>query len=155
VRRADLERYGPFNLLLADPRRALVIQNADGARISELEPGLSLLTNLDVNDPRCPRLASAVPAFRALTERVKDEPSVQRIVDDCRAVLSSHENSLDPADGSPLSRLCVHTDVYGTRSSAVIVVARDGRVRYFHAPGAPCQTGFEEILLPGGALDRP
>jgi len=147
VRRAELERYGPFNLLLADTRGALVIQNADGPRISELGGGLSLLTNLDVNDPRCPRLASAVPAFRALSDRIKNEVPVEYIVEDCRAVLSSHDNSLDPADVSPLSRLCVHTDVYGTRSATVIIVARDERVRYFHTSGPPCRTSFEEVPI--------
>ena len=152
VGHAELARYGPFNLLLADIRRAVVIQNADAPCITELASGLSLLTNLDVNDPRCARLASAVPAFRALSDRVKNELSADRIVGDCRTVLSSHENSLDPADASPLSRLCVHTDVYGTRSATVVLVGRDERVRYFHAPGPPCRTGFDEVGMSGPAM---
>ena len=145
VKGTALDCYGPFNLLLADLRRVVVVHNAAGARVTELGDGVSVLTNLDVNDPRCPRLASAVPAFRAFAERLPQLPSAEHVAAECRRVLSSHENSLDPADQSPLSRLCVHMDGYGTRSSTVILVDRSGQVRYFHATGAPCRSRMVEV----------
>jgi uncharacterized protein with NRDE domain len=145
VTRCDLERYGTFNLLLADLARAVVVQNVDGARVTELDDGLSLLTNLDLNDPRCPRLASAVAPFRRCAESLVAESDAQRIVAELATLLASHDNSLDPADRSPFSRLCVHTDLYGTRSASVILVGAAGDVRYFDAPGPPCRTRFAEV----------
>jgi uncharacterized protein with NRDE domain len=141
----DLARYGPFNLLLADRARAVVLDNARGLRATELGTGMSLLTNLDVNDPRCPRLASAVRPFEQVARRLETGADAHEIVAECARVLASHENSLDPADASPLSRLCVHTEIYGTRSSSVILVDADNRVRYFHAAGPPCTAPFVEV----------
>ena len=71
-------------------------------------------------------------------------------------VLASHdagvqsEEADDPAiraaGGSiAFSKICVHVRDYGTRSSSMIFVRPDGSVRYFHADGAPCRTGFREI----------
>jgi uncharacterized protein with NRDE domain len=141
----DLTRYGGFNLLLADRSRAVVVDNASGLRTTELGPGMSLLTNLDVNDPRCPRLASAVAPFERVARLLKRGAGAAEIVESCASVLASHENSLDPNDASPLSRLCVHTELYGTRSSSLILIAADGSVRYFHAAGPPCSTAFVEV----------
>jgi uncharacterized protein with NRDE domain len=143
----DASRYGPFNLMLADRERALVVQNMAQLRTTELADGLSLLTNLDVNDPRCARLASAVAPFERVGKEIASGASAEEIVAACARVLASHENSLDPADSSPLSRLCLHTDVYGTRSATVILGADDGSVRYFHAAGPPCSTPFAEVKV--------
>jgi hypothetical protein len=105
-----------------------------------------LLTNLDLNDPRCPRLASAVPAFERVARRLRDDdPDAEETVALIRPVLASHANSLDPDDASPFSRVCVHTEVYGTRSSTILLGTPAGAVRYFHAAGPPCRTAFEEV----------
>jgi uncharacterized protein with NRDE domain len=141
----DVSRYGPFNLLLADAHRAVVLDNRAGLRTTELGRGLSLLTNLDVNDPRCPRLASAVAPFERVARRLGSDPDAEELLEACVPVLASHENSLDPADSSPLSRLCAHTELYGTRSSSLILCERGGSVRYFHAAGPPCRTPFVEV----------
>jgi uncharacterized protein with NRDE domain len=145
VHAAQLDRYGSFNLMLADLERAVVVDNFEGEHVTELGLGLSVLTNLEVNDPRCPRLATAVRAFESVSVRIAAEAPVGEIVEACRSVLAGHENSLDPADASPFSRVCVHTELYGTRSSSVIVVSQHGAVRYFHAAGAPCREPFDEI----------
>jgi uncharacterized protein with NRDE domain len=141
----DIDRYGPFNLLLADRVRAVVLDNARGLRATELAAGMSLLTNLDVNDPRCPRLASAVAPFERVARLLAEDVAAEDVLSGCADVLASHENSLDPADASPLSRLCVHTEMYGTRSSSLILVGANGGVRYFHAPGPPCVTPYGEV----------
>jgi uncharacterized protein with NRDE domain len=166
----DVSSYGPFNLLLADVDRAIVVNNgstsgsvsesvsgsAEGyrpgapAKVSglaccELDAGLSLLTNLDVNDPRCPRLASAVAGFERASAALGDDPSLEDLAAALHAVLSDHTNSVDPGNTDPLARLCIHGDVYGTRSSSLIVLTGDGRVRYFHAAGRPCITPLVEV----------
>jgi hypothetical protein len=104
----DASRYGPFNLLLADLERAVVVQNMPALRTTELAEGLSLLTNLEVNDPRCARLASAVAPFERVGKKLASGASAEEIVEACARVLASHENSLDPADASRC-RGCVST----------------------------------------------
>lgn len=139
-------RYGGFNLFVAEPGRAVVIDNGAGVRTTELGEGLSVLTNLDVNDPRCPRLAGATMLFARLQARVAAGEAPETLMAAFASVLGDHTGSADTGDNNPLSRVCVHTPTYGTRSSSVIFVAHDGSVRYFHADGPPCATGFEEIL---------
>lgn len=144
-----LTDYSRFNLLLADPSRAVVVDNGSGTEVrhTELGPGLSVLTNLDVNDPRCPRLASAVPRFEEVAARFRDGVLVKELAGLLQPLLGSHESSLDPSEFDELSRLCIHTDGYGTRSSTILAYDDRGRLHYFHADGAPCRAQFREIRL--------
>ena len=139
------ERCAPFNLLLADRARAVVVDNHDGAETTELAPGLSVLTNLAVNDPRCPRLASAHAGFARVLPRLAASASAEDLVDALGAVLRDHEGSADPTGSDPFARVCVHAGPYGTRSASVVVIDREGSVRYFHADDAPCRSAFREI----------
>ena len=143
--RSVVEPYAPFNLLLADLERAVVVDNREGVDTTHLAPGLSVLTNLAVNDPRCPRLASAHAGFSRALPRVAVGPSAAEIVAALGSVLSDHEGSADPTGTDPFARVCVHAGPYGTRSSSIILVGRDGDVRYFHADDAPCRTRFREV----------
>jgi len=155
---AEAQRYGGFNLFVADLGSAVVVDNGDGLRRVALDEGLSVLTNLDVNDPRCPRLASATRRFEALTSLLAGGANVDEAVPALAAVLASHEAGVeseetdDPAlravGGSiAFSKICVHVRDYGTRSSSMIFVRADGGVRYFHADGAPCTTPFSEVPI--------
>lgn len=146
-------RYGGFNLFVADLTGAMVLDNGGGVRRVPLADGLSVLTNLDVNDPRCPRLAGATRRFQALSEHLRAGGDVDVAVPLLAEVLSSHRDGEDQAPSSslPFSKICVHVDQYGTRSSTMIFVREDGAVRYFHADGAPCQSRFFEVAVGGVA----
>jgi uncharacterized protein with NRDE domain len=137
-------RYGGFNLFLAEPGRGLVLDNGSGVRTTVLEPGLSVLTNLDVNDPRCPRLAGATALFASLTPRVAAGESSDELMPALAAVLGDHGAGQD-LDAGPFSRVCVHAEGYGTRSSSVVFVDVDGRVQWFHADGPPCEAAFRRV----------
>lgn len=153
---SEVARYGGFNLFVADLERASVLDNGEGARRVNLEPGLSVLTNLDVNDPRCPRLASASNRFDALAPMLARGADAEEAVPALAAVLASHEDGVHVVDDEAVrrfgaeaavrfARICVHVNDYGTRSSSMIFVGKDGAVRYFHADGAPCTARFEEV----------
>jgi uncharacterized protein with NRDE domain len=141
-------RYNAFNLLAGDRRAAFVVsQPTDEApRVLQLEQGLHVLTNLDVNDPRCPRIAASQRAFAAAGDAFARDGDVDAFVVRLRAVLGDHTTPLDPrGPGS----LCVHGDGYGTRSSTVILVgAGESLLHYFHADGPPCRTALAAIALP-------
>lgn len=133
--------YGPFTLLLADFERAVVVTNEPEQEPIELPAGLTVLTNLKLNDPRCPRAASARIDFARVEPLLDDgSRSSSEIVAALAAVLGNHENSVDPEHPSPLARLCVHAGGYGTRSATVLLGRRDGEIEAYHADGPPCSS---------------
>ena len=140
--------YNPFNLLVADRRGALVASQPPGQRprVTRLEPGLHLLTNLDLNDPTCPRIAASHRGFAAAGDTFAHDGDVELLVARLQTVLADHATALDPrGPGS----LCVHMGAYGTRSSSVLLVpAGAAAVRYFHADGPPCRTRLAPVPLP-------
>lgn len=140
-------RYNAFNALVAHRGAAFVASQPPGVRprIVRLDPGLHLLTNLDVNDPTCPRIAASHAHFAAAADGGRaDEP--ERLVARLRPILADHTTALDPrGPGS----LCMHYDEYGTRASSIVFVPPDGRgIRFFHADGPPCRTEHAPVALP-------
>jgi uncharacterized protein with NRDE domain len=140
-----LEDFDPFNLLLVDRERGVVVDNRDGCHETELRTGLSVLTNIDVNDPRCPRLASAHAGFERATPALTGGRPEDEIVEALATVLRDHRGSADASGTDPFARVCVHADGYGTRSSSIVLLRRDGTVAYFHADEAPCRASFRRI----------
>lgn len=149
VRGHDANEHNPFNLLLASAREATVIGNASGRmRRQDLSPGVHVLTNLDLNDPTCPRIAKSHRLFEACGEALRDN-HVTQFVTSVGSLLADHSTPLDPRAGGIPTNLCVHLDGYGTRSSSILVYdATTGRFRYWHADGAPCRTPFFELAPP-------
>jgi len=146
----DVGEYGPFNLFIADTEDAVVYDNGDGLRSSELAPGLTVLTNLDVRDPRCPRRATAAKRFGELEAYLRGDPEPDRVVDELATVLGDHVAGIEPSPEAPFSRICVHAGPYGTRSSSIVLVESMGarrRVHYYHADGPPCRTSFEPVVF--------
>ena len=145
----DPQAYRPFNLLVADRERAWVAQNREGRlALTRLEPGLHLLTNLDVNDPRCPRIARSHREFDdagGVFERDGDVAGFRRAL---AGVLSDHTTALDPRQPDPLGALCVHLDAYGTRCSSLLLLGTDGRWQHWFADGPPCTARYEPAPVP-------
>ena len=125
--------------MLSQPR-------GEPARAARLAPGLHLLTNLDLDDPTCPRIAASHRGFAAAGDAFARDGDVDALVARLQTVLADHAIALDPrGPGS----LCVHMGPYGTRSSSVLLVPAGAElVRYFHADGPPCRTRLEAVPLP-------
>ncbi|HSP98823.1 MAG TPA: NRDE family protein [Candidatus Dormibacteraeota bacterium] len=145
----DGAAYNAFNLLIADRTETLVVTNRGGAiQIAALDPGVHLLTNLELNDPTCPRIAKSWEHFRALDLAGTADPA--DLVPRLRIILADHSTALDPR-AEVIDTLCVHLPGYGTRSSSIVAADPAGRLRYWHAPGPPCRTDYSEVQLPGSA----
>jgi uncharacterized protein with NRDE domain len=146
-RRGDA--YNPFNLLVAAPAGAFVAQNhGPEMALTDLRRGLHLLTNLDLNDATCPRIAKSHRLFEAALPYL-DHADPAPLVTHLRAVLSDHSTPLDPRGSGAIENLCVHLGEYGTRSSSIILYCDDPPRRlYFHAPGPPCVTEYTRLQLP-------
>jgi len=149
IARRDGADYNPFNLLVASPEAACVIGNFSGnMQRTPLPPGLHLLSNLELNDPRCPRIAKSVGLFEAAVPLLHPDGLGDLFVA-IRTILSDHSTPLDPRSQGLPNNLCVHLDRYGTRSSSILVYSAATRQsRMWFANAAPCRTEFEEVALP-------
>lgn len=141
--------YNPFNLLIASHDAAAVAYNRrDRIETARLDPGLHLLTNLDVNDFECPKISRAYDQFAALAHdrEFAADPLGQHAR--LRELLADHATQLDARTPAP-NAICLHLDGYGTRSSSLIFLRADGRpAAHLFAPGPPCVTGYERAPLP-------
>ena len=139
------ETYNPHNLLIADAGYAVVIHYHDRPRVSELEPGLHLLAETDVDDPDHPRV-----------ERVKDVLGGRPWPDWNTARSELRELMADHASGRPAGQqLCRHGEVAGTVSSSLVAVGADGLrgAHFLFAPGPPCTSPYQDLsrVLRAGA----
>ena len=143
--------YNPFNLLAASRDEAIVAYNfGDRIEVVSLKPGFHLLTNLNIDDFECPKISRSWQSFAELA----DDPEFARDPlagrERLRALLSDHLIQLDSRIGRA-NAICVHGDGYGTRSSSLIFLGRDGgTAAHFFAPGPPCVTEHASALLPAG-----
>jgi uncharacterized protein with NRDE domain len=139
----DRERavaYNPFNLLVADSRDAWIANNhGPEIVITELGAGLHLITNLDLDDPTCPRIAASHQLFAELLAKDAPSPAGSEFRDRLRRILASHDTQLDPRNGAFGNSLCLHSNEYGTRSSTLIFLDVSRRWTYLHANDAPCR----------------
>jgi len=146
VRATAAETYNSYNLLVADRHAAFVATNALGRiELTPLSRGVHLLSNLELNDPTCPRIAKSSALFRSVS--LPPAAVAGAVIAPLQAILSDHTTALDPR-AETIDTLCVHLPGYGTRSSSIVAIDRTGATRYWHAPGPPCRTAFAEIALP-------
>jgi uncharacterized protein with NRDE domain len=137
------QRYNPFNLLVADSRHAWIATNHKAMMtVADLDSGLHLITNLDLNDPTCPRIASSHQLFAALLRSDAPKPPTVEFRDRLRTILSAHDTQLDPRRAEIGNSLCVHSREYGTRSSSLIFLDGSGRWTYLHTNEPPCRSQY-------------
>jgi uncharacterized protein with NRDE domain len=166
LERVEPDAYNPFNLLVADATDAWVVQNKDGRlRTTVLDAGVHVLTNLDVDDPRCSRVARSHRAFATAGAAYASDGDGARLRAALRTILSDHTPARDPRRPDPLGALCVHAGSYGTRSASLLFLARDLRTagarrptgarpavrwqwRHWFADGPPCSAAFRPALVP-------
>jgi uncharacterized protein with NRDE domain len=149
LRRIPSKDYNPFNLLIVDPQDAWVLtNNGYETKTVRLDEGLHLISNLDVDDPECPRIATSTTRFWAIGDSYRSEHPAD-LLEAFRMVLADHGTPMDPRASGPTSGLCVHLGTYGTRSSTLLAYEEDSRRwSYFQASGPPCEKAFESIRLP-------
>jgi uncharacterized protein with NRDE domain len=155
----DALEYNPFNVVFGTARDLRVAYGrADQSRVEvlALPPGLHVLDNDSMGTP----MPKVTRMEMLLSPRVGDTPWPElsaRIHRDvlCDHVLPPpeqvppHPPWIDDATARSLQALCVHTPVYGTRSSTIVAVERDaagGRgVHYAFSSGPPCATALEDV----------
>ncbi len=142
----DPERMRPFFLLLADVETAFgVARDGDRYRATALSPGIHVQENRPLDHPDAEKVRRA----RELTDDIETWPA-DTLVPRLHRVLSDHE-----PDVIPLRRLCVHTEIYGTRSTSIVLLG--DHPGWWFAEGHPCECSpsplgtFEGYLKERGA----
>jgi uncharacterized protein with NRDE domain len=150
VANEPLRRYNSFNLLIADSTSAFVVYAHDAIMETHaLSAGTFLLTNRNLNDETCPRIARTRDRFSQLGAQLPHHDlSTAEIFKCLHLLLGTHATDSDPRHS-----ICLHLEGYGTCSSTLLAyTAREQRYTYHFAPGSPCRTDYTEISIPYGTL---
>jgi uncharacterized protein with NRDE domain len=147
----DPRGYASMNLAWgdADHLRIAYLRRETGEKtIEELPPGVHVLGNdrLGAADfPRGDRLHRAITAALARTRAWHEliGPITTALRDHTRVAIDDTPPSHLPREvAHALTATCIHTELYGTRSSTLLAL-EPGRVAgYLHADGPPCVTPF-------------
>jgi uncharacterized protein with NRDE domain len=144
---ARAAEYNGFNLMVGDKGGLFYLSNrAPGMR--RLEPGVYGLSNalLDTPWPKVLRARAAVADALARSNGDGWESGLWEMLAD--RVIAADDALPDTGVGAERERLLsppfIRTDVYGTRASTVLTIARDGEVRFVERSVAPGQEGWTE-----------
>lgn len=148
---ADLDphAYRPFNLAIADPRRAYWLRHGgDGEiRVHPIPVGLHMLCATELDDPGHPRIARYLPRFLAAAV---PQPQTDTW-EDWRRLLASTET--DPTADPESAMVVARADGFATRSSALIALPAYPSPacppRWLHADGRPDRVAFRPVDLSG------
>src|SRR5262249_23070406 len=116
-----------FHLLFGDANLLRVASAPPGATavtIEEVPPGVHVLPNGPLDASAFPKVARA-----------------KALALDLRALLADH--ALGAND--PFASICVHTPIYGRRSSTILTLEPGRTARYEFAPGPPCLTAYDDV----------
>lgn len=133
--------FNPCWLLVGDRQSLHYVDFTGGetAAARALEPGIHVLENrpLDAPSPKVDRV-------RALAAKRAPETT---LTDYLRAILADHEVPSAPsAAARPIETeaACVHSALYGTRSSELIAIPESGAPRVWFTDGPPCTNPLHE-----------
>jgi uncharacterized protein with NRDE domain len=127
--------YNPFNLFVGDGREAYALSSRGAATWRTLEPGAHVVGNCATDAEPTPKVAR----LRQRARRLAGLPLAEALAG--LAVLCRGHRP-----GDPLGSACVHTERYGTRSSALLALAEREHERCFHfADGAPCESEYGDF----------
>ena len=166
----DPRAYASMNLVWGTAERACIayLRNDGEKQVIALPPGIHVLTNDKLDSPEFPR---AQHIARAIAEAPHDWPALSHALATILADHTQFESPgsagarsnaercgvsndvarprvIDPnvpasaPDRSALSATCIHTPIYGTRSSSLVALERGRVAHYLHADGTPCTTPY-------------
>jgi uncharacterized protein with NRDE domain len=152
LRGLDLVRYNPFNLIFGDARGLECAYARDGElRFEAVPPGVSVLPN-DVLES--PRFAAKVARAHALLGDPSELADLEWPALHERLVNTLADHQLPPPGavsppGSELERalaaLCIHTPLYGTRSTTTVAIEHGRTAKYFFADAPPCMAASRDV----------
>jgi uncharacterized protein with NRDE domain len=154
----DAGFYNGFNLIAGDASQFCYYSNREG-RVQQLGPGVYGLSNHLLDTP-WPKVTATKSAFGAVLKG-----GGPQLVEDLFGLLSNRDRASDgqlPATGvGPewerlLSSAFIASDNYGTRSSTVVLVGREGKIVFLERSFGPGGVPGEEarFQMDGQAVRR-
>jgi uncharacterized protein with NRDE domain len=133
LERLPLGAFNPFNLFVADGDDAFVATYEEEVKVRALEPGVHVIGNADPGDRGVPK-AARLQAEAERAAAAGPDGVLEALAEICRRHVGAE---------NPLEETCIHTEAYGTRSSALLVLgARTGSDTLLFADGPPCRTDY-------------
>jgi len=139
------DQYNGFNLLVGD-RAELFYYSNRGNRIQNIKPGTYGLSNHLLDTP-WPKIAKGKGAMKILLEnnkKVSTEDIYALLKDD--AIPPDHllpDTGVDLDWERTLSPLFITSEIYGTRSSSIVLIERGGEITF-----------MERTFIPDGGLPK-
>lgn len=146
----DPRAYASMNLVWGDADRVRVayLRQRGERDVIELGRGVHVLCNDRIGAagfPRGDRLGAAIEAALA-APRGRAWPSLvaplARALADHARVDPPPPSHLPPELARELTATCIHSPLYGTRSSSIVALDRGAVRGYLHADGPPCTAPF-------------
>ena len=139
------DEYEGFNLVVADANAALYFEWDGALEFTQFDPGVHVVVNVGADGryviPSFRQGVAEAQAERADQLRADLEPDPGETAtawhDRAAAAIADHEYGV-----------CVHGDGFGTRSSSLIAVGREG-ISYRFAAGPPCETEYRDVSPEG------
>jgi len=139
------ESYAGFNLVIADPNHAVLLEFDGTLSITAFDPGVHVVVNVGADgsyfEPAARPTVGRQQATNADRLRAALEPTIEESAGEwlerAGQILGTHEFGV-----------CVHGEDFGTRSASLILLEEvDGELRdcYLFAEGPPCRTPFRRV----------
>ncbi|MGA9868673.1 MAG: NRDE family protein [Acetobacteraceae bacterium] len=133
----DAGAWRAFNMVLADHAGAVFVRGLGQGRpqARPLPEGVSMVTAHDPNDLESPRVARHLPRFRAAQPPDADEWRAWRTLLADQSGGAGEQLNVTPRAG------------FGTGSSSLIGLPREGAPCWLFAPGPPDATDYAPVIL--------
>lgn len=136
--------WRPFNMVIADSRRAFFLRGLGEAHAEALPlpEGISMITAHDPNDPTSPRTRRHLPRFRATAPpdpATSDWHAWENLLSD---------RGHDPAIGLAETLNVPPTNGFGTVCASLLALGADGARHWLFCPGPPGSAPFAPLALP-------
>lgn len=134
--------YDGFNVLIADPESAHILEYDGTLSSKRLEAGVHVLVNTGADgDYTFPEFREDIARRQAVNaDQIREvlaphpDETPAEWLDRGKAVLGDHEYGV-----------CIHGDGFGTVSTSLIAIRADGTVEYAFADGPPCETDARPV----------
>jgi uncharacterized protein with NRDE domain len=119
-----------------------------GVQIERLGPGIHVMCNDRIGAPGFPRGERLAVGIRAAIAAGAGWPELGQelmtLLADHTHVAPTRATHLPIEIERELTATCIHTPLYGTRSSTIVAFSERQVIAYLHADGPPCTTPFRD-----------
>jgi uncharacterized protein with NRDE domain len=143
LRKLDPQQHNSFNLIFgsADDIYIGKVHRGNTPVIDHIHTGITVIGN-DCSDKAT--YQRKIDHATELARTINHDDSISEMVNKLHHILSDHSNS----NADPYEAICVHDEQhkFGTVSSCIIAVTREGVVEYYHSEGFPCRANIIQLI---------